>query len=188
MEGGAFGCAWTPELRFALLNRRLLESGDLLGGTVGDFLLLAFEPGERARFDVSLIQFLSDARWLIKGCWYFRRRLETKPLGWSRSGLLDTTCSMLPRDLLLSNSFGGGGGRDEEFEFRTESFSIGGGGLSESGSGVEPDSRSCGRSGTAPTQISTQFGHYISSLYLPCKLVRFMVLPRLFGGSPIKGE
>lgn len=51
------------------------------------------------------------------------------------------------------------------------SFSIGGGGLSESGSGVDPDSSSCGRSEGAP-----------------CMLVRFRALPRPFGGSPIKGE
>jgi len=111
-------CACTPELRFVGFTRRL-ESGDLLCATVGDFPLLAFEPGERARFDVSFIQFRSVVRWFMKGGWYFRRRLGTKPFGDSRSGLLDTTCSMLPCDLLLLISLGGSGGREEESEPRT---------------------------------------------------------------------
>lgn len=53
---------------------------------------------------------------------------------------------MLLRDLRLSSSFGGGGGRDDESELRMWSFSIGGGGLSASGEGVSPDSGSPGRS------------------------------------------
>jgi hypothetical protein len=65
--GGMFGWAWTPELRFAVLGR-LLESGDLDCESVGDFPLLALEPGDLALFDVSFIQFLSDARWLMNGC------------------------------------------------------------------------------------------------------------------------
>jgi len=86
----------------------------------------------------------------MNGCWYFLRRLGTKPLGERRSGLLATTWSMLLLDLLLSISFGGGGGRDDESEFRMWSFSIGGGGLSESSSGVSPDSGSCGKSEGVP--------------------------------------
>lgn len=61
-----------------LLNRRF-ESGDLASGSFGDCPLLAFELGDRARFEVSLIQVLSERRWLMKGC--FLRRLGTKPLG-----------------------------------------------------------------------------------------------------------
>lgn len=57
---------------------------------------------------------------------------------------------MLPRDFLLSSSLGGGGGREDESEFRTWSFAMGGGGTSESRSGVMPDSGSCGRSDVAP--------------------------------------
>lgn len=57
---------------------------------------------------------------------------------------------MLLLDLLLSISFGGGGGLDDESELRTLSFSMGGGGLSESSSGVKPDSGSLGRSEVAP--------------------------------------
>lgn len=69
---------------------------------MGDFPELdALEPpGERARREVSFIQFRREARWFMKGCWYLRRRVETKPLGWRRSGLVDTTCSMLLLDLL----------------------------------------------------------------------------------------
>jgi hypothetical protein len=52
-----------------------LESGDLLSGSFGDCALLALEFGDLARFDVSFIQFRSDKRWLMKGC--FRRRLGT---------------------------------------------------------------------------------------------------------------
>lgn len=48
--------AWTPELRFALLNR-LLGSGDLFCGMTGDLPLLAFEFGDFALLDVSLSQF-----------------------------------------------------------------------------------------------------------------------------------
>lgn len=59
---GVVGCAWKPPvLRFAVLRRRR-ESGDLLD-RVGDFAELALEPpGERARFEVSLIQFRREAR------------------------------------------------------------------------------------------------------------------------------
>lgn len=80
------GCVCTEE-RFVLLRRRR-ASGDLLSGSLGDCALLAFEFGDLARLDVSLIQFRSERRWLMKGC--FRLRFETKPLGWRRSGLLDT--------------------------------------------------------------------------------------------------
>jgi len=106
----------------------LFESGDLLSGSFGECPLLAFEPGDRARFDVSFIQFRSDRRWLINGC--FRRRLGTKPLGERRSGLLETTCSMLLRDLRLSMSFPGTGGREDECDLRPRCVSIGGRGLS----------------------------------------------------------
>ena len=106
----------------------LFESGDLLSGSFGEWLLVAFEPGDRARFDVSFIQFRSDRRWLIKGC--FRRRFGTKPLGERRSGLLETTCSMLLRDLRLSISFPGTGGREDECDLRPRWVSIGGSGLS----------------------------------------------------------
>lgn len=82
--GGGWVCT---EDRVVLLSRRL-ASGDLLSGSLGDCPLLAFEFGDFARFEVSLIQFRSDKRWLINGC--FRRRFDTKPLGWRRSGLLDT--------------------------------------------------------------------------------------------------
>src|SRR5262245_30794551 len=94
-----------------------------------------------------------------------------KPLGWRRSALLDTSCSMLDWDLRLLPSLGGGGGREDESELRTWSFSMGGGGFSSSGSGVSPDSGNWGRSDDAP-----------------CMLDRFKALPRLFGGSPISGE
>lgn len=58
--GGAFVCVCT-DVRFGALRRRL-ESGDLLSGSFGLCPLLAFELGDRARFDVSFIQFLSDKR------------------------------------------------------------------------------------------------------------------------------
>lgn len=64
----------------------------------------------------------------MKGC--FRRRLGTKPLGERRSGLVDTTCSMLLRERRLSRSFAGGGGREEEWDLRPRRVSIGGSGLS----------------------------------------------------------
>jgi hypothetical protein len=124
--GGDLGFVCTEE-RFAVLCRRV-ESEDLLGGIFGDCPLLAFDPGDRARFDVSFIQFLSDKRWLIKGC--FRRRLGTKPLGERRSGLVDTTCSILLRERRLSKSFAGSGGRDDECDLRPRWVSIGGSGLS----------------------------------------------------------
>lgn len=79
VEGG--GCVYT-ELRFVLLVRRPLRGSPwdrVLSGILGDFSLLAFEFGERARLDVSLIQLRSDKRWLMNGC--FRRRLGTKPFG-----------------------------------------------------------------------------------------------------------
>jgi hypothetical protein len=137
------------EERFAMLCL-LLDSGDLLlSGIVGDWPLLAFEFGDRARFDVSLIQFLSDRRWLMKGC--FLRRFGTKPLGWRRSGL-DTTCSILLRDRRLSKSLAGGGGREDEFEFRVRRISRDGSGSSSPlGLGVKPDSGSRGSSG-APVE------------------------------------
>lgn len=118
VDGG--GCVYT-ELRLALLARRPLRESPwerVLSGILGDFSLLALEFGERARLEVSLIQFRRDRRWLMKGC--FRRRLGTKPLGWRRSGLLPTTCNMLLWDLrlCLSRSFAGGGGREDEFDCR----------------------------------------------------------------------
>jgi len=158
--GGDLGFVCTEE-RFAVLCLRL-ESEDVLGGIFGDWPLLAFEPGDRARFDVSFIQFLSDKRWLMKGC--FRRRLGTKPLGERRSGLVDTTCNMLLRDRRLSKSFAGGGGREEEWDLRPRCVSIGGSGLSSTVRlGEVSDSGNLGSSGA------------------PCKLLRFIVLPRLFG-------
>lgn len=81
----------------------------------------------------------------MKGGWYFRRRLGMKA-GWRRSGFVETTWSMLLRDLRRSTSFGGGGGRDRDEEPRMWSFSMGVGGLSRSG--VEPDSGSLGISPT----------------------------------------
>lgn len=60
VEGARFGYEWTWELRLLVLRRRR-ESGDLLCAIVGDFPSLAFEPpGDLARRDVSLIQFLRD--------------------------------------------------------------------------------------------------------------------------------
>lgn len=85
VDGGMLGCEWTE--RLALLDRRF-ESEDLLSDNLGLWLLLAFDPGLFARFDVSLIQFLKVRRWFMKGC--FARRLGTKPFGDSRSEL-DTT-------------------------------------------------------------------------------------------------
>jgi hypothetical protein len=76
---------------------------------------------------------------------------------------------MLPFDLRRSNSLGGGGGREEEPDDRALSFSIGGGGLSKSGLFCASGSR--GRSEGGPVM-----------------LVRFKALPRLFGGSPNKGD
>jgi hypothetical protein len=61
------------------------------------------------------------------GC--FRRGLGTKPFG-ERSSGLETTCSMLLRDLRLSMSFAGSGGRDAERDLRPRGGSIGGRGLS----------------------------------------------------------
>lgn len=55
-----------------------------------------------------------------------------KPFGDNRSGFAETSCRVLPRDLLLS--FGGGGGRClDELSDRIESFSIGGGGVADLG-------------------------------------------------------
>lgn len=107
---------WADTVLDVMVLGRRLESDIFPSRVLGDFSLLAFELGERARFDVSFIQFLSDKRWLIKGC--FRRRLGMNPLGDRRSGLVDTTCNMLLRDLLLSMSFAGSGGRDDESESR----------------------------------------------------------------------
>jgi hypothetical protein len=73
VAGGDLGLVCTEE-RFVALCLRF-ESGDLLSGSFGDCPLLAFEFGDLARFDVSFIQFLSDKRWLMKGC--FRRRFGT---------------------------------------------------------------------------------------------------------------
>ena len=91
VEGARLGYVWIWELRLLVLRRRR-ESGDLLCAIVGDFPSLALEPpGDFARREVSLIQFLRDMSWFIKGCWYFRRRLGTNPLGESKSGLLEAT-------------------------------------------------------------------------------------------------
>lgn len=122
----------------------------------------------------------------MKAGWYFRRRLGTKPLGWRRSGLLETTWSILLLDLLLSISFGGGGGRDNESDVRTWSFGMGGGGVSEGGSGVEPDSANLGRSEVPTRDVSGGFD--IVSFDLLCALERFSARPRLLGGSPSRGE
>lgn len=55
-----------------------------------------------------------------------------KPFGDNKSGLAETSCRALLRDLLLS--FGGGGGRClDELPDRIESFSIGGGGVADLG-------------------------------------------------------
>lgn len=67
---------------------------------------------------------------------------------------------MLLLDLARSISLdGGGGGLEEEPELRMWSFSIGGGGLSASGSGVDPDSGSFGRSG-APITVNTEINKF----------------------------
>lgn len=58
--GGDLGFVCTDD-RFAVLCLRV-ESEDLLGGIFGDCPLLALEPGDRARFDVSFIQFRSVKR------------------------------------------------------------------------------------------------------------------------------
>ncbi len=174
-----------------LVRRPLRESpaDRVLSGILGDLSLLAFEWGERARLEVSFIQFRRERRWLIKGC--FRRRLGTKPLGWRRSGLLPTTWSMLLCDLrlCLSRSFAGGGGREDESECRVRSFSMGGGGCSTVGIRVKLDSGRSGRSGTggAPTKLvstRTPSGKLAS---LPCVLRRLIDRPRLLGGSPRTG-
>lgn len=110
-----------------MLSLRLPPSGDLFSGNFGDCTLLAFEFGDRARLDVSFIQFRRDSRWPMMGC--FRRGLGTNPFGERRSGL-ETTCSMLLRDLRLSISFAGSGGRDAECDLRPRGGSIGGRGLS----------------------------------------------------------
>lgn len=104
----------------------------------------------------------------MNGGWYFRRRFGIKPLGWRRSGLLDAICNMLLLDLRRSSSLGGGGGREEELEFRrTSSFAMGGGGLSESGSGVSPDSSSCGSSGAPRVyqRKSSNLYHLLRTMY-----------------------
>jgi hypothetical protein len=74
VAGGDLGLVCTDDL-FVALCLLLSSVGDLLPGSFGDCPLLAFEFGDFARFDVSFIQFLSDSRWLMKGC--FRRRLGT---------------------------------------------------------------------------------------------------------------
>lgn len=59
--GGDFGFVCKDDLCDVFCLRRL--SGDLLlSGIFGDWPLLAFEPGDRARLDVSFIQFRSDRR------------------------------------------------------------------------------------------------------------------------------
>lgn len=88
--------AWRLELRLTFVGRRFDSGEETRSGWVGDFAEEALEPpGERARLEVSLIQLRRVARWLKKGGWYFRRRLGTKPLGLRRSGLFETTWSML---------------------------------------------------------------------------------------------
>lgn len=79
-EGGAFACRPpTPKLLAALLLGLLCISGLRLDEAMdGDFVLLAFEFGLRARFDVSLIQFRNVARWFRNGGWYFLRLLGMK--------------------------------------------------------------------------------------------------------------
>lgn len=108
---GVLELVYTDDL-LAVLCLRLPSVGEL-SGSCGDCPpLLALEFGDRARLDVSFIQFRSDKRCPMMGC--FRRCLGTKPFGERRSGLLLTTCSMLPRDLRLSKSLAGSGGRDVE--------------------------------------------------------------------------
>jgi hypothetical protein len=113
----------------------------------------------------------------MKG-WLRRRCFGTKPLGERRSGLVCTTWSMLLRERRFSRSFAGGGGRDEDFELRVARLSMGGRGFSELDSGRR------GRSG-APRLFSIII--ISNGEYLPCKLSRFNVLPRLFGVSPSCG-
>jgi hypothetical protein len=142
---------WTLEVRWGFGGRRLDSGDETESDWVGDFADEALEPpGERARFDVSLIQLRRVARWLKNGGWYFRRPLGTKPFGLRRSGLVETTCSMLACDRLRFISLGGSGGRDDEPEDRTWSLGTGGGGTSASGPGELPDSGSFGRSDGTP--------------------------------------
>ena len=121
-------------------------------------MLLVLDPGDLARFDVSFIQFLRFASWLINGCWYFRRRFGTNPLGCRRSGLLATTWSMLPFDLLLSISLGGGGGLEPDSD--ALSFAMGGGGRSPSGVNCASGSR--GRSEGGTTCVNRDIHNYMS--------------------------
>lgn len=64
--GGDFGFVYTDDLLAVLCLR--LPSGDLASGNFGDCTLLAFEFGDRARLDVSFIQFRRDKRCPIMGC------------------------------------------------------------------------------------------------------------------------
>lgn len=67
--------------------------------------------------------------------------------GGSNSGLPETSCNVLLRD--LRHSLGGGGGRLlEELKERTGSFSIGGGGVADVGESTTPNSGRRGKSGT----------------------------------------
>jgi hypothetical protein len=97
VEGVAPTCwAWTLSLRLMLLALRFVSGKLASGWEVGDLAEEGFDPpGERARLEVSLIQLRRAARWFMKGGWYFRRPLGTKPLGLRRSGFVDTTWSML---------------------------------------------------------------------------------------------
>lgn len=113
-----------------MLARRF-ESMLLLSGSLGLCPLLAFEPGDFARLEVSLIQFRRLRRWFMKG-WLRRRCLGTKPLGCKRSVFV-TTWSMLLRERRRSRSLAGGGGLDDELEFRARLGSIGGRGFSADG-------------------------------------------------------
>ena len=90
-------------------------------------------------------------------CWCFRldRLLEMPFGGAKRSGLVETSCRVLPRDRLAS--FGGRGGRRRvELVDRglTSSFSIGGGGTGDFGESKLIPSGSLGSSGSTSWAIS----------------------------------
>lgn len=74
--------------------------------------------------------------------------------------MADTRWSVLPLDSLLSRSFGGNGGRClEELWDRTESFSIGGGGVAEPGESTAEPSGRRGNSGMTICAITAVSVH-----------------------------
>ena len=108
------------------------------------------EPGDFVRLVLSLNQCLIEANWLYSRFERFigARLLVTPFAGGNKSGLFETSCSVLPRDRLLS--LGGGTGlRLLELmdRGRTGSFSIGGGGNGEFGESSVMSSGSRGSSG-----------------------------------------